>query len=179
MSSPSPSAQDFYKTLSDKVDQQFDHIHTKYPHAFQCAQQCHTCCQPELTISPIEADGIKLYLDTQPHLVERLKQLQQQNPHNDQRCELLDENGLCSIYPVRPLICRSHGAPILIQIDKKKEALDCCPLNFEQGLQHLQPGDWIHIETLNTMLSLINRYEPSHSDTSKRVALTIDTLLTD
>ena len=179
MSDPSPSAQDFYQTLRDKVDQQFDHIYNKYPNAFQCGKQCHACCQPDLSISQLEADGIKLYLHTQPHLVEQLKQLQQKNPHKNQRCEFLDKSGLCSIYPVRPLICRSHGAPILVQIDKKKEALDCCPLNFEEGLQDLQPGDWIHLETLNTMLTLINRYQPSHSDTGKRVALMIDALLTD
>ena len=68
----------------------------------------------------------------------------------------LAADGLCSIYEVRPLICRSHGAPILIQIDAKERAWTPAPKNFKKGMSMLDVGDWIHLETLNTLLGLID-----------------------
>ena len=83
-------------------------------------------------------------------------ELEEDNPHQGRRCSFLTASGQCLIYQVRPLICRSHGAPVLVPLEGEREALDACELNFLQGMSHLRQGDWIGVETLNTQLSLIN-----------------------
>ena len=145
-----------YLNLRQKVDEQFNQIFGKHRTQMNCAEGCHQCCAPDLSVSQIEAETIQAYLKARPDLVEQLKQLSNTDPHQGSRCALLNELGQCSIYEVRPLICRSHGAPILVQIDAKREGLDACPKNFTSGMSMLEVGDWIHLETLNTLLALVD-----------------------
>ena len=145
-----------YQNLRAKVDAHFDMIFQKHRAEMRCAEQCHACCAPDLSVTRIEADTIRDYLTLRPDLIRTLADLADRNPHQGQRCSLLDAEGRCSIYEVRPIICRSHGAPVLIQIDENHEGIDACGLNFTQGLDMLDDGDWIHIETLNTMLTLVD-----------------------
>ena len=175
---------DEYEGLRDKVDAHFDKIYQKHQTEMRCAAQCHGCCAPDLTVTRIEADAIREYLVAHPEIVSRLEVLAHERPHQGTRCALLDTEGRCTIYEARPLICRSHGAPVLIQIDKKREGIDACELNFTQGMNMLEVGDWIHLETLNTMLTLIDwryaldsgRERPEPED---RIALTLDALLSE
>jgi len=175
---------DEYANLRDKVDAHFDKIYQKHQAEMRCAAQCHACCAPDLTVTRVEADTIREYLIAHPEIVSTLEMLAHDHPHHGTRCALLDAEGRCSIYEARPLICRSHGAPVLVQIDKKREGIDACELNFTQGMTMLEVGDWIHLETLNTMLTLIDwryaldegRERPEPED---RIALTLDALLSE
>ena len=172
-----------YLNIREKVDLEFDRLFDKHRAQMACHEGCHDCCAPELSVTRVEADQIKSYLAEHPRLVERLQTLSVEDPHGGARCSLLDAAGRCSIYEVRPLICRSHGAPVLVQIDEKREGLDSCPKNFQRGMSMLEVGDWINIETLNTMTALIDwRYaldqgrekpDPEHD----RVGLNIEELL--
>ena len=146
-----------YQQLRDKVDHQFERLFQKHHSQMACSKKCHQCCMPDLTVSRIEADSIHLHLVNDSSILKDLIQLESENPYNHSRCTFLNPEGLCSIYEVRPLVCRSHGVPHMIQIERKKEALDACELNFQDGLNQLDPGDWIHLETLNFLLGLINQ----------------------
>ena len=68
---------------------------------FMCAEGCHECCQnfgvPSRT--PIEDERINDYL--------RKNEMMPGKAHHG-TCPYLNETG-CSIYPVRPLICRLYG----------------------------------------------------------------------
>lgn len=174
--------QSAYQDLRAKVDAQFDKLYQKHRAEISCAEGCHSCCAPDLSVTRVEADAIRAHLERRPELIESLRALAGANPHRGQRCSLLDAEGRCSIYEARPLICRSHGAPVLVKIDEKREGIDACELNFTQGMEMLEVGDWIHLETLNTMLTLIDwRYaldegrERPDPETD-RVALTIEAL---
>lgn len=145
-----------YDNLRDKVDAQFEQIFNKHQREMECDKGCHDCCAPDLSVTQVEAEMIKSFLIARPDRIENINKLIQSNPHKNTRCEFLAADGLCSIYEVRPLICRSHGAPILVQIDAKREGLDACPKNFKKGMSMLDVGDWIHLETLNTLLGLID-----------------------
>jgi uncharacterized protein len=145
-----------YLNLRDKVDQQFDKIFTKHNSEMSCAEGCHDCCAPDLSVTQIEAEMIREFITARPEIVEQLKTLATLNPHQGTRCALLNAEGQCSIYEARPLICRSHGAPVLVQIDAKREGIDACPKNFKSGMTMLDVGDWIHLETLNTLLALVD-----------------------
>gem|GEM_PF-771222 len=67
-------------------------------------------------------------------------------------CIFLDK-GLCTIYPVRPLICRTHGYPIVVQSDGEVR-VDHCPRNFQHAV--LKREYLIDLDHLNTMLFSIN-----------------------
>ncbi len=100
------------------------------------------------------------------------KNNQEQDPPSSP-CVFLDKEGACTIYPYRPLICRTHGLPILYPILEYDEAgrqrkseepqwqLFYCDLNF-QGLKDedmervFQPESVLHMEEWNQQLVLIN-----------------------
>lgn len=141
-----------YRALLAKVDAKFSEIASRHPRSFRCGAGCHSCCKPGLTVSPIEAEALRLFLSDRPELVERIRALEALDPHAGTRCKLLDENGLCTIYEARPLVCRSHGAPLLVETRR-----DVCPLNFtDEPLAAIPGTDLINLETLNTILALIN-----------------------
>ena len=172
-----------YLNLQEKVDAEFERLSTKHQSEINCSSGCHDCCAPELSVTRVEADQIKRFLLNDPALVVSLKQLATQDPHRGTRCTLLNEEGLCSIYEARPVVCRSHGAPVLVQIDEKREGIDACPKNFQSGMNMLEVGDWINIETLNTMTALIDwRYALDEGREKPdpeidRVPLTVEALL--
>ena len=147
---------DHYVTIQARVDQQFNALKKRYRRDFACKEGCHQCCTPDLSVSLVEAQKIQSTLQDHKGLRESALELEEDNPHQGRRCSFLTASGQCLIYQVRPLICRSHGAPVLVPLEGEREALDACELNFLQGMSHLRQGDWIGVETLNTQLSLIN-----------------------
>lgn len=184
----------YYQLLTEKVDHQFEKVYVKHASSFACKVGCHSCCQPDLTVSLVESEAIKSFLQNNPDRMKVVKELASENPHENTRCSMLSRDGTCSIYEIRPLICRSHGAPVLVQLSETQEALDTCPLNFQEGLDVLDSGDWINLETLNTLLALINHRvadslnesiressdalcEQDIFDASQRIPLTISHLL--
>ena len=72
----------------------------------------------------------------------------------DGPCPLL-ENGRCLLYAARPLICRTHGLPILIR-EEGQNRVDFCPLNFT-GYDSLPGTALIDLERLNQVLVAVNR----------------------
>jgi len=139
-----------YKELLDRVDSFFSRVETKYPEKMECQKGCHSCCKPGLTVSLIEAKSIQNYL--KDHLEVK------SGPHKD-RCALLAQAGDCQIYPVRPLICRSHGLPLILT-SEKETFLDVCPLNFkEEKLESLPKEDVFNGDTLNTILATLHHWK--------------------
>lgn len=63
-----------------------------------CTKGCWYCCQPNVLISEVEAKKIVSYLNDNQHITLM--------DHDDSRCLFLNGDDACSIYPVRPLICR-------------------------------------------------------------------------
>ena len=111
-----------------------------------CRQGCDGCCGHSLSVFSVEADLIDDYMATlQPYQLEKIRSRVAAGSH----CSFLVD-GLCSIYPVRPVICRTHGLPIV-----SSQGRDCCPMNLEGMLSELPAGLLLDIETLNTILSAI------------------------
>lgn len=92
------------------------------PH-IRCARGCAACCILE-TVVPLEASVIASYLHTSSPPI--LPVLKDGTDQSTEQCIFL-QNNECTIYPVRPIICRTHGLPI-IYLDR--EGIDTCPLNF-------------------------------------------------
>ena len=136
-----------YATLTAYCEQAFAAAADRYAAQMQCAKGCASCCRLE-TVAPLEAVVIAAYLRNFPLT---------QAPASDESspaCVFLTADGMCAIYPVRPLICRTHG--MVIQYPDQEE-LDACPLNFSAfPLDQIEPQYVLHVETITTNLMRLN-----------------------
>ena len=90
-----------YRALLVKVTDAIGPIFDRRKADVACAPGCSHCCVGHLTVLPVEAVNIETYIDahgfTKPPV---------QRPG---ACSFLDKEGACTIYPARPLVCRTHG----------------------------------------------------------------------
>ena len=102
--------------LRRKVDAHFDAAVARSPHAFRCAEGCDACCHVRIGVFAVEAapirDALARLAHEDPALRTRVR-LQADDPAHAHRCALLVD-GKCAVYAQRPLICRSHGLPVLV-----------------------------------------------------------------
>ena len=148
-----------YRELRARLDAKFEEIRREHPKQFACQLGCHSCCKPGLTVNAIEKEEIRIFLREHPEIVARLKDVSKGNPHQGKRCSMLDAQGQCLIYEVRPFVCRSHGAPLQfrpLDAGENQRARDSCPLNFSSlSLAEIPANFVINLDTLNTLLALL------------------------
>lgn len=141
-----------YKNLLSKVEELTCKINTTYKENINCKAGCSSCCL-KFKLFPVEADYIKNYLQ---HLDKRRVQDINENiaaSKESDSCPFLI-NQLCMIYEARPIICRTHGSPIIFSFEDEKR-VDTCPKNSFKGLK-LNGENVIDIEKLNSILVAIN-----------------------
>ena len=111
------------------------------PH-IKCARGCGACCILE-SVFPVEAWNIYSAIISGVSSVRA--------PGREQgRCVFLS-GGECSIYECRPVICRTHGYPVMAE-----GRVDFCPENFK-GLSSIDSGFILDLDSLNRALVSINR----------------------
>jgi Fe-S-cluster containining protein len=143
-----------YRTLRDQVDQLCGRIVTEFAGQIRCRAGCAACCLLQ-GVLPVEAASLALaWRDLPEASADRLRG-QAQLAAAGERCPLLDGD-LCSLYAARPIICRTHGLPLLIE-EAAGTRVDRCPLNFT-GLTTLPGSAVIHLERLNCALVAANRH---------------------
>ena len=160
-----------YRQLLSRVDEKFSGVMTRYPSSFQCRMGCFGCCKSGLTVTHVEARHIAnwLVLNSAGAVAVTDETVTSGKDENseDEYCAFLNQDGACSIYEVRPIVCRSHGSPILVPSVEEPGALDAdvCPLNFQEiGLEAITSEDWIRLDTLNVILSVIDReFDPENA----------------
>jgi Fe-S-cluster containining protein len=175
-----PGALSQYRALSLRLDDKFSEIQSRHPDKFVCRLGCHSCCKPALTVSRLEKESLKVFLEAKPELVETLRALEKENPHKGKRCNFLSSEGACLVYEARPLVCRSHGAPLQVRPlrseDENLRMRDVCPLNFtELNIAQLPPDSVINLDTLNTLLALLTKM--AFPKDESRTNLEVDALL--
>lgn len=184
-----------YRGLAARIDAFFAAVLSRHSAAMQCQAGCSGCCQDGLSVSAIEASNIRDYLGALPDL---MRQAIRQRANRDEpptretpaepqgetsRCVFLDEGGRCAIYPVRPLVCRSQGLPLMYAAElvpaaalrfsaRDGRAVVCCPLNFADApvagvpadgqptaTAPAPPGgaDILDAERIDLLLALLNR----------------------
>lgn len=133
--------------LQENASSFFDKVYTKNSSKMACSEGCAKCCYTDISIFEVEADLIRNYfLGLNENDKEELKKLWNEK-NNQGACSFL-YNEKCSIYDVRPIICRTQGLPLHLAIEN---TLDFCPLNFKDG--NPEKTDWLNLERLNTMLA--------------------------
>ena len=158
-----------YRNFLEHAEEHFNEISELNPGSFSCKEGCHACCEADLTVLEVEANNIRAYLNEHPEVVKQLQEIEQTDPHQGTRCKMLNAQGKCSIYPVRPFICRSHGAPIAIAQEDYFQ-IDVCPLNFtDNPIEELGPENFFILDDWNEVLL-------NCATTGTRVALTLQGL---
>jgi hypothetical protein len=142
-----------YLTLVERVDDLCLRATDEFRAHIACRAGCAGCCR-HLSLFPVEAVALARALNDLP--AEQAARIRGQAEQNllDAPCPLL-VNDHCLLYTARPIICRTHGLPLLTTQVNGKQLIDFCPLNF-QGLDSLPGSAIIDLDRLNTTLAAIN-----------------------
>lgn len=143
---------DTYLQLRDKVDALCHQIESAHADAISCQAGCDSCCQA-LTLFPVEAYALAKAVAAQPESMRERLYSRGHAATDNGPCPLL-EQGRCLLYNDRPIICRTHGLPILMR-EPEGNRVDFCPLNFT-GYDSLSGSSLIDLERLNQLLAAIN-----------------------
>jgi len=103
-----PESLQAYKDFILEIDARCAQLVKEHSPHLSCRRGCSECCT-DISVLPVEAFSLVLGLRTASR-----SELSTQDIEN--RCSFLTNEGACSIYPLRPLICRTHGLPLLYQI---------------------------------------------------------------
>jgi len=91
-----------YEELARWCSREFDRRRDRFSSCMACGSGCSDCCELE-SVLPLEARAIERYC-TIHHVSFTVA---------SHGCVFLDkESRTCAVYPVRPLICRTHGLPL-------------------------------------------------------------------
>jgi hypothetical protein len=117
-----------------------------------CRAGCDGCCR-HISLFWVEAVALAKALNGLPSGEAARIRARASGVSPDDPCPLL-EDGRCLLYAARPIICRTHGLPLLT-IRHGERSVDFCPLNF-QGIDSLPGSAVIDLDRLNTALTAIN-----------------------
>ena len=142
-----------YRQLIGKIDavaQKLTSIHADH---ITCAQQCCSCCT-NISVWPVEFYSI----------LDQLRQAGITNLTFDENatCGFLKDN-LCQLYQFRPIICRTHGLPIVFRnddTDPPEYSVSFCEKNFtaiDPQSFEFNSENTLNIDDLNYELCTINQ----------------------
>jgi Fe-S-cluster containining protein len=142
-----------YQDLVEKVDAFFCRVAGRYGAEMRCAPGCDDCCRRCLSLFPFEVERMMEAAEGLPgadrEAVIRRARRAQEDPQAP--CPLL-EGGLCRVYPARPIICRTHGLPLLVP---GENSLSMCPYNLK-GMERLDGDCVLDLGPVNRILATIN-----------------------
>jgi len=138
-----------YKALRDEIDSKCSELWSMHKSNMQCGAGCSSCCQA-FKILPVEFDYIN----------QKLKEegIDTDKPFKKGECKYLVDNK-CSIYAHRPIICRTHGYP-LVRLNEEVEEYEVsyCQLNFKSfSLEKFNANNVFFEDTYNSKLFQVNK----------------------
>ncbi len=139
-----------YNALLQRVDELCRTIEQACREDLACGPGCDACCR-HLTLFRVEGLALARAAARLPADRREALRTRARNASADGPCPLL-EGGLCALYDARPLICRTHGLPLLLSREEKR--VDFCPENF-RGKSVIPSGALIDLERLNTALAAV------------------------
>jgi uncharacterized protein len=141
-----------YRDLVGRVDELCRRIEAGFRGHIACGRGCDGCCR-HISLFPVEA--VSLYAALRRLSPSRIELMRERARTADTAgpCPLLAD-GLCLLYDARPLICRTHGMPLLVHRGAER-SVDFCPLNFK-GIGTLHGASVIDLDRINETLVAIN-----------------------
>ena len=160
-----------YRQLVARVNELCAGIEHALQGQITCSEGCSTCCT-SITIFPVEAAALREALTALPDGEAASIRRHAEEHAAGERCPLLLDHR-CLLYEARPIICRTHGLPIVFTEDDKQR-LDCCPLNLASR-ESLSGSTIIDLDRLNVVLVAINslflKQTPSPLDRPERLTI--------
>lgn len=148
-----------YLLLRDEIDEKCKSLWRIHAKHMKCKSGCASCCQ-SFKVLPVEFDYIQQQLNG--------RKIETNPSPGPKECKFLIDNK-CSIYEFRPIICRTHGYP-LVRLNEELEEYEVsyCHLNFTTfKLEEFNATNVYFEDTFNSKLYAINKeYLEKHPDTS-------------
>lgn len=139
-----------YLSLRNEIDTLSENLEKKHTKHMKCKTGCDMCCM-DYSVFPLEFHFILNQLKN-----EKAKPLINKDAGiND--CIFLN-NHKCTIYNVRPVICRTHGLPLIYMNESGDWELSACELNFtEFDMGEFTEKNTFPQDTFNSKLFVLNR----------------------
>lgn len=139
-----------YRKLVKEIEQQTELLGNMHNKHMKCKKGCDLCCI-DFSIFPIEYHFMMNEIEKQkakPELDKNLK---------GATCAFL-KNHTCTIYNHRPVMCRTHGFPLIYVNDNDEYELSACELNFtEFDYEDFTMENTLPQDKFNSKLFLLNR----------------------
>ena len=171
------SAIDQYRALRDRIDRAAGRLGDMHCKHLACRPGCHDCCT-DLTVSAVEYAAILNDLRQAGITADAL-------PFDPAAACAFLKDGLCMLYRLRPLICRTHGLPVAF-LNEPEDAPDgpemsvsFCPKNFTDVVPEdlaFGPQSTLDLDELNAELAeigmrFVDEIGAGASPASRRVPL--------
>lgn len=122
-----------YLDAREKIDAAAATVFERRAEDIACKRGCSSCCVEGLSVLSVEAAAIEQLLQQ-----EGLTREPSPPPGG---CAFLDDEGACTIYRVRPVVCRTHGLPLRMRTGSSSSSggrrplkvlddVEVCALNF-------------------------------------------------
>jgi Fe-S-cluster containining protein len=141
-----------YPELAAKVDAFFDRVMARHGDQMACNSGCSHCCHARLTVTSVEAGAIRALVATYPNDQRAVLAANVAAAAPD-RCAALDPSGRCLIYAARPIVCRSHGAPVRLR-ENSLPVVTACRDNFTAAGPGAVDADCIIDQTTLSAMTL-------------------------
>ena len=142
-----------YRALRKQIDIKLEKLSTQHATHMKCGKGCDLCCM-DYSILPVEFYSI---LDELKEKGMEAKYIEQSDDQNGKRCVFL-KNHSCTIYESRPVMCRTHGLPLLFTNDDYEWELSTCELNFtDYDYENFTPDNTWPQDTYNSKLFMLNK----------------------
>jgi Fe-S-cluster containining protein len=140
-----------YRSLLTRVDRLLDSIRRRYCDHIACQKGCECGCR-NLSVFPIEALSLAKGLqDLSEETGAKIRQRAAAASFWD--CPLLEDRA-CRMYTFRPVICRTHGFPLLTHY-KGQPSIGYCRKNFKD-MSTIPDDAIIDLDKINRALRTMN-----------------------
>ncbi|RXQ95943.1 hypothetical protein EO244_06475 [Ancylomarina salipaludis] len=138
-----------YLQLRTEISELSDKLGALHKNEMACKKGCSSCCM-NFQVLPVEYFSILKELKKNPP-----QQFNELDAEHDDCCFLIKD--MCQVYGARPIICRTHGLPLLF-MNEGGDAweLSACPLNFTE-FDDFHTENTFPQDTYNSKLFLINK----------------------
>jgi uncharacterized protein len=136
-----------YQKFLDKTTKLATSLERQHDQHMQCRLGCSFCCM-DYSLFPVE------YYSMLRNLKETEVRINENAAENE--CVFLVNNA-CMIYAFRPMICRTHGLPLLYTNDEGEWELSACELNFIHFEEEFHSDNTFPQDRFNSKLFMLNR----------------------
>ncbi len=139
-----------YYELRNKIDSLAAQLENMHHDHLSCKMGCDLCCM-DYSIFPVEFYNIKKALK------DKKSQLNIADERKHSSCVFLKDHK-CTIYDERPIICRTHGLPLLYMNEESEWELSACELNFTDfDMSEFTNENTFPQDKFNSELFLLNK----------------------